>query len=185
MDVETIMLPGIGGSGGGHWQTLWRLNDPFATVFQPSDWDRPDLDDWVAALDRAVALAAQPPLLVAHSLGCLLVAHWAARGRGLVAGAFLVAVPDPDGPVFPAEQAATFRSVPRQPMLFPTLMIASSDDPYGSLEFGRRCADAWRADLITAGALGHINEASGVGAWPSGRTLLTSFRRRLAGEQPA
>src|SRR5262245_12003819 len=98
MTIGTIILPGLGGSGEGHWQTLCRGSDPSAMAFQPSSWDQPKLDDWVAALDRAVASAADPALLVAHSLACLLVAHWAARGAVPIAGAFLVAVPDPDGP---------------------------------------------------------------------------------------
>jgi uncharacterized protein len=182
MNVNTIILPGIGGSGESHWQTVWRRHDPCATVFQPSSWDQPELDDWIAALDRAVASAAQPPLLVAHSLACLLVAHWAARGAAHVAGAFLVAVPDPDGPVFPAEQAATFRAVPSQALPFPTLVVASSDDPYGSLGYVQRCAADWEAGLVVAGALGHINDASGLGEWPFGAALLTSFRAGLAGK---
>jgi uncharacterized protein len=179
MTINTIILPGIGGSGESHWQTLWERRDPRAVVFQPSSWDQPKLDDWIAALDRAVATAAEPAVLVAHSLACLLVAHWVARGAARVAGAFLVAVPDPDGPVFPAERAASFRAVPAQTLPFPTLIVASANDPYGSLGYVERCAARWGAGLIVAGALGHINEASGLGEWPFGVALLTSFRTGL------
>jgi uncharacterized protein len=180
MNVSTIILPGIGGSGESHWQTLWQRQDPCAIVFQPSSWDQPELDDWIAALDRAVASAAEPPLLVAHSLACLLVAHWAARADAAhVAGAFLVAVPDPDGPVFPAEHAATFRAVPSRALPFPTLVVASSNDPYGSLGYVQRCAADWEAGLVVAGALGHVNDASGLGEWQFGAALLTSFQTGL------
>ncbi|MDB5367970.1 MAG: hypothetical protein JWM77_3897 [Rhodospirillales bacterium] len=180
MKVDALILPGIGGSGESHWQTLWGRLDPRALAFEPSSWDEPELDDWIAALDRAVASAAQPPVLVAHSLACLLVAHWAARGSAEVAGAFLVSVPDPDSPVFPAKQAATFRAVPSRALPFPSLVVASSDDPYGSLGYMRGRAAEWDADLVVAGALGHINEATGLGDWPFGAALLTAFRAGLA-----
>src|SRR3954463_13846786 len=96
-----ITLPGLGGSGETHWQTLWERADARVTRFQPASWDRPDLDDWEQSLERTVARCAAPPVLVAHSLACLLVAHWAARSRSAIAGACLVAVPDPDGVTFP------------------------------------------------------------------------------------
>ena len=180
MNVSTLILPGIGGSGEAHWQTLWSRRDPSLLSFQPSSWDEPELDDWIAALDRAVASAARPPVLIAHSLACLLVAHWAARSGARVAGAFLVSVPDPDSPEFPAERAATFRAVPGQALAFPTLVVASSNDPYGSLGYMQRCAADWDAGLVVAGALGHINGASGLGEWPFGAALLTAFRAGLA-----
>ena len=94
--VEIIMVPGIGGSGELHWQTRWEDANPQCHRLQPSDWDQPVLDDWIAALDRAVGAARQAPLLVAHSLGCLLVAHWQQVSTAPVAGAFLVAVPNPE-----------------------------------------------------------------------------------------
>lgn len=136
-----VILPGIGGSGESHWQTFWQKSDPSMVRFQPTDWDKPDLNDWLAALDRAIEEAAQAPILVAHSLACLLVAHWAARGPGRqVQGAFLVAVPDPDGPAFPAVEAASFRAVPETTLPFPALVVASSDDPYGSVSYALEVA---------------------------------------------
>lgn len=174
MRSSTIILPGIGGSGDAHWQTLWQRANPAFRRFQPASWDQPQLDDWIAALDRAVAEAQEPPLLVAHSLACLLVAHWAARSQAAVRGALLAAVPDPRGPEFPAV-ASSFGGVPEQPLRFPALIVASSDDPYGSLSYAQGRAAAWGAGLVVAGALGHINAASGIGDWPQGRALLEAF----------
>ena len=112
-----ILLPGIGGSGAAHWQTMWERADPSLIRFDPADWDLPDLDDWLAALDRAIDATDEPPILIAHSLACLLVAHWAPRpGARTIRGAFLVAAPDPDGPAFPASHAASFRDVPDAPL---------------------------------------------------------------------
>lgn len=107
-----IMLPGIGGSGATHWQTHWEAGDPCFTRFQPGNWDRPDLTDWLGALEDSIARAKAPPVLVAHSLACLLVAHAAPRIAGRVKGAFLVAVPDPASPVFPQAARPLRRSVP-------------------------------------------------------------------------
>jgi uncharacterized protein len=169
-----ITLPGIGGSGKTHWQTIWEQADHRFSRFQPSRWDCPLLDDWVQSLETAVRATHVPPILVAHSLACLLVAHWAAQSTTPVAGAFLVGVPDPEGPEFPRE-AASFHSVPTAPLRFPALMIASDNDPHGSPAYAQGRAMEWRAPLIVAGALGHINGASGLGDWPQGRSLLEAF----------
>ena len=181
----TIILPGYGGSGDAHWQTLWQARDPAMRRFRPASWDAPELGDWVAALDRAVAEPAEPPLLVAHSLACLLVPHWASRAGASragasraarpVRGAFLVAPPDPDGPEFPVA-ATSFGEVPRGGLPFPALVVASTDDPYAAPDFARRCAAEWGAGFVVAGALGHINSASGLGEWPQGAALLEAFR---------
>lgn len=169
-----ITLPGIGGSGDTHWQSHWDREDPSFTRFQPGDWDRPDLADWRRALEREIDRCGQPPVLVAHSLACLLVAHSAAHIASRVRGAFLVAVPNPRAAAFPTE-AASFDDPPRQALPFPTLVIASSDDPYGSLEHARTRAREWAAGLVEIGAHGHINSTSGLGAWPQGRMLLDAF----------
>lgn len=184
---DIIILPGIGNSGATHWQTIWEIGNARMTRFQPSDWDRPELADWVDALDQAIEQATRPPLLVAHSLACLLVVHWAAHratyeatGRpNPVRGAFLVAVPDPVSPVFPAE-AASFTNPPVARLPFPSLVVASSNDPYGTLAHARASADAWGSWFVEAGAHGHLNGASGLGAWPEGRAVLAAFEESLA-----
>ena len=169
-----IVLPGIGGSGETHWQSHWQSGDPSFKRFQPADWDRPDPADWTRALEAAIDASGQPPVLLAHSLACLLVAH-AARGiAGRIRGAFLVAVPDPDGPAFPAE-AAGFRHVPSRALPFPALIVASADDPYGSLDHARKRARDWDAGIVEIGDRGHINGASNLGAWRQGRMLLDAF----------
>jgi uncharacterized protein len=173
-----ITLPGIGGSGETHWQTLWERSHSSMTRFQPPDWDRPQLSDWVGALQQAVDAAAPPIILVAHSLSCLLVAHWAAQTASTVAGAFLVAVPDPDAPVFPSA-ATSFRAVPEGALPFPSIIIASTDDPYSTLEYAQTRAQQWGSRLISIGASGHINASSNLGDWPQGKSLLNDFASSL------
>lgn len=178
--MVTIILPGIGGSGEAHWQTIWEQADPSMVRFRPTSWDTPDLTDWMRALDQAIAETNEPPLLVAHSLGCLLVAHWAAsKGRVAVRGAFLVAVPDPNGPAFP-RAAPSFRDLPGEPLPFPSLVVASRDDPYATLDYDKEQAAQWGAGFVDVGLHGHINEASGLGEWPTGVGLLEAFRAGLS-----
>lgn len=169
-----LILPGINGSGPEHWQTRWERRLPDARRVQERDWDRPDRAEWVAALDDAVASAAgSPVVLVAHSLGCLQVAHWAAAAAdtSAVRGALLVAPPDPGQPDFPAV-ATGFRPLPVVRLPFASVLCASRNDPYGSFSFAEGCARAWGSRLVDVGPRGHINAASGLGDWEDGLRLL-------------
>lgn len=171
-----LVLPGYQNSGPTHWQSLWEAADPGFVRVEQEDWDNPGLDAWVGALDRAAgraAAAGRPVLLVAHSLGCTTVAHWATRAgaaTGGVLGALLVAAPDIDTVDVP--ELYGFRPVPLQPLPFPSIVVASSDDPYCAPERAAVFAAAWGSRLVEAGALGHVNAGSGLGDWPRGRALL-------------
>lgn len=175
--VEFIHLPGIGNSGKTHWQSRWEDGNAAIRRFNPTSWNRPDLADWIAALEQAVGEARTPPVLVAHSLACLLVAHWQQASALPVKGAFLVAVPDPQSAVFPAE-AAGFRDPPQSRFRFPSLIVASTDDPYGSMAYVRARANQWDSELHIIGAAGHINGQSGLGDWPEGLAILEDFSCR-------
>lgn len=165
--VTTLLLPGVGNSGPGHWMSLWEAEHPgFIRVMQ-DDWDRPDLDAWCRNLEAAVHDAPSPVVLVAHSLGCLLTVHWELRTSLLIRGALLVAPPDPASATFPPE-AAGFSPVPLTSLPFPSILVASSNDPYSTPEFSRNCAAAWGSRLVEAGPLGHINASSGLGEWGQG-----------------
>ncbi|MEJ2479822.1 MAG: alpha/beta hydrolase [Acidihalobacter sp.] len=176
MDTTVLVLPGIGDSGPKHWQTLWeQRHDGFVRVRQ-REWDRPVCAEWVETLEMAVSGVTGEVAFAAHSLGCLLVAYWAAQSALAVKGALLVAPPDPDGPTYPMEIAG-FDHPPRDPLPFPSIVVASTDDPYGSIEFSQSCAQAWGSRFVDAGARGHINADSGLGDWPQGYALL----RQLTG----
>jgi len=173
--TSAIVLPGITGSGPDHWQSIWEAQDSSLIRFQPASWDHPELEDWVVALDAAIDTASQPPFLIVHSLACLLVAHWSARSTRRIRGAFLVSVPDPESPPFPPE-ARSFEEPPRQRFLFPALIVASSNDPFGTIDYSRSRALEWGAGYVIAGEYGHINGASGLGEWKQGRALFEAFR---------
>jgi predicted alpha/beta hydrolase family esterase len=178
--TRILVLPGYANSGPGHWQTRWEaLDSAFERVAMP-DWHRPVREAWCDALEQAVAAHEQGSLLLAaHSLGCLTTAFWAVRRAGnssasKVAGALLVAVPDPEGPAFPVD-AHGFAQPPMQRLPFPTIVVASSNDPYGGAAFGERCARAWGSRFIDIGARGHINAESGLDDWDEGRRWLESL----------
>lgn len=176
--MEMIVLPGIGGSGKEHWQTRWQADRVEMRRFQPASWDLPDLGDWIAALDREVLRSKEPPLLVAHSLACLLIAHWANNRRRQIAGAFLVAVPDPSSEAFPVE-ARSFGAIPPDIFSFPSLIVASANDPFGTLSYAEERAFQWGSELVVAGSFGHLNSSSGLGDWEWGKAHLDTFATRI------
>jgi hypothetical protein len=168
--VPTLIIPGIGNSDHAHWQTLWESANPGFVRVRQRDWNNPVCSEWVNVLEQAVAEMGESPVLVAHSLGCLCVAHWAARTTFKIRGAMLVAPPDPEAAGFPSE-AIGFSPVPLHPFAFPSIVVASSNDPYGSLAFARSCAKAWGSRFVNIGPVGHINSESGFGNWPVGWAL--------------
>src|SRR3954451_9463058 len=117
IDTPVLVLAGIGNSGPQHWQSLWQRRHPQWQRVNLGNWDNPDCEDWVRALDVAVEACLSPPLLLAHSLGCLLVAHWAHRSVLVPEGAFLVAVPDPLSHGYPTK-ARGFARVLMSPLAF-------------------------------------------------------------------
>lgn len=175
MDFEIITLPGLWNSGPQHWQTHWERKYPTIKRIEHSDWNHPQRDAWVAELDAVIAAAAKPPVLAAHSLSCALVAHWAKSGSAhKIAGAFLVAPSDPEAPNYPKEPAG-FAPLPLDKLPFPTIVVASTDDEYVSIDRARMFARAWGSKLVEIGDAGHINGASGYGEWPEGEQMLLDF----------
>jgi len=171
VNAPVLLVPGIGNSGPDHWQSRWQAASPDCHRVMQRDWDHPRCDEWSEALEQAVARAGTHARLVAHSLGCLLVAHWLQSTRCTIAGALLVAVPDPQSAAFPKE-ATGFAPVPRSRFTCPSIVVASQDDPYGTLDFARDCASAWGGRFMDIGRAGHINAASGLGDWRKGHELL-------------
>ncbi|MGF6779869.1 RBBP9/YdeN family alpha/beta hydrolase [Paraburkholderia sp. GAS334] len=172
MDYPVLVVPGIGNSGPTHWQSVWQASHPAWERLTVDDWDRVVCDEWISAIEQQVAPHGKDTLIVAHSLGCLAVVHWAARHAGRIRGALLVAVPDPAAPAFPREAATGFAPLPLQRLPFPTIVVTSTDDPYGSVDHARACASAWGSDLVDVGARGHLNANSDLGAWPEGFQLM-------------
>ena len=176
---DILLLPGWQNSGPGHWQTAWAERRGCTRVEQ-HDWQRPLRGDWTAQLQEAVLLRPGPVVLAAHSLGCLLAAWWAAHSPEAprrVAAALLVAPPEIERDDL--RQAIPGWSPPaRQRLPFPALVVASTDDAYGSAAYARQLARDWGAAFHSVGPCGHVNAASGLGDWDEGWRLLLDLMQR-------
>jgi uncharacterized protein len=179
-EADILILPGLGGSGPGHWQLRWAEKMSTSAIVEQAEWAEPDPQDWIDTIVKAVELAERPVVLVAHSIACIALVQAAPRfPEGKVRGAFLVAPPDIEGHPDTPEEADAFGDVPRDPLPFPSLLVASSTDPYCTLEEAAAFAGAWGSDFHQAGDAGHINIASGHGPWPEGLLMFTRLMQRL------
>jgi hypothetical protein len=143
-------------------------------IIEGQDWNQPVCAKWVENLEAAISRAGSDIVLVAHSLGCLQVAHWAQFSRRSVRAALLVAVPDPDRSTFPNE-ALGFSPLELKRFAFPSTVVASSNDPYAEMPYSQRCAEAWGSRLVNIGDKGHINASSGLGDWLQGKAFLENL----------
>ncbi|WP_051228657.1 RBBP9/YdeN family alpha/beta hydrolase [Pleomorphomonas oryzae] len=170
--MATLILPGWQGSGPGHWQAHWlNLMDRTVLVRQ-RDWERPDLDDWLAEAIEAIERYPNP-ILVGHSLGAILIAHLASRYPDLlIAGALLVAPADVDNQADTVPAVASFAPIPTGPLGFPAIVVGSRNDPWMPSARARILARMWEAEYVDAGHAGHINAMTDLGAWPEGQKLL-------------
>jgi len=173
-----LIVPGLRDHVAQHWQTLLAARVPGTRSVPPMGRADLDVQSRVDAIESAVQAIEGPVLLVAHSGGCIMVAHWAERTQCSVHGALLATPPDferpmPEGyPTLAELDAAGWLPVPRRPLPFPSLVAASQDDPLGSFERVSGLARAWGSRLVDLGKVGHLNPASGYGEWPQAEQLI-------------
>jgi uncharacterized protein len=173
--ARVLVLPGWLNSDAAHWQSRWIERHGYPRVEQ-DDWTWPRRGDWMARLDEVLMATHGPVVLVAHSLGCQLVAAWAEHSRltDRVHAALLVAPPDTEREDMPP-QLHNWRPVRRGRLPFAALAVLSTDDPYGGVDrVAGFCAD-WGAAVHLAGPHGHLNAASGLGDWDEGHALLRAL----------
>ena len=178
-ECDILILPGLGGSDPGHWQLRWAERMSSAAIVEQAEWFEPDLDDWVQTIDQACRLTTRPVVLVAHSLSVTAVVHAAPRLPNNVRGAFLVAPTDVELSPAAPEETHGFRPIPRDPLPFPSMVVASSNDPYVTVDRAVEFATCWGSDFHLAGEAGHINITSGHGPWPEGLLMFTRLMQRL------
>jgi predicted alpha/beta hydrolase family esterase len=96
--LKLLVLPGWANSGPGHWQTFWEKSLPNSRRVLQDNWREPHKQAWVKRLNEEISKEQEPLVLVCHSLGCWLAAHWAIEHPDLaktkVRFALLVAPPD-------------------------------------------------------------------------------------------
>ena len=177
-----LNVPGWTNSGPEHWQSLWERAAPtrFRRVEQ-SDWEAPEPEAWIAALDAAIRQLPGSLVLTGHSLGVVTIARWATEGsspaaRSRVIGALLVAPSDVERRDAP-EAIRGFAPIPRARLPFPSILVASTDDPYTRPERAADFARWWGARTEWLEAAGHINTAAGFGPFPAGERWLAELTR--------
>ena len=175
MKPEVLLLPGWQNSGPGHWQSRWERAHGDRRVAQ-HDWIRPLRGDWMARLDEVVLASDGPLAFAAHSMGCLLVAAWVAHSKhiGRVRAALLVAPGDLEREDL-RTQLPSWQPIVRKRLPFPSVLVASRNDPYCSFDRARGFAEDWGARFVDAGERGHLNADTGLGNWPEGRRLLSDL----------
>ncbi|TPG54005.1 RBBP9/YdeN family alpha/beta hydrolase [Sphingomonas glacialis] len=179
-----LTVPGLLGSGDDHWQTRWERERSDTHRIDLGDWENPNRTVWMSRIDQAVAAARGPVVLVAHSLGCQAVTWWAnasgPSGASSVLGAVLVAPPATDRPDLDP-RIARFGNDPRHALPFVSLLVASEDDPYATMDESRALARKWGAGLVDIGRAGHINARSGLAHWPQGQAAAELLRDARTG----
>lgn len=178
-DADILIIPGYTNSGPDHWQSRWEAKLSSARRVEQAEWSKPVREDWVQRVVEEVNASTRPVVLVAHSLGIPSAVHAVPQFRNKVAGAFFVAPPEVDNPAIRPRHLMSFGPYPRDPLPFPTLTVASRNDPFGSYEHADDIASAWGSLLIDAGEAGHINAESGFGPWPEGTMVFAQFLSRL------
>ncbi|MEV6634894.1 alpha/beta hydrolase [Actinoplanes sp. NPDC051470] len=176
-----IVVPGLGGSGRDHWQSYWLRDRRGAVRVEQRDWERPDRDEWVGTLHETVQRATGPVVLVAHSLGCHTVAHWAHQHDAQVRAALLVAPPDIAHSASQGAPIGGFGPPTADPLPFPAVLAASSDDRWAQLDWSCQLAKQWGARFVDLGNAGHVNPEAGFGPWPQGEALLRDLLAQTAG----
>lgn len=170
-----FIIPGLGNSGETHWQTWFEQNLPACQRINQKEWDAPACMDWVNTLESAISgYDPATVVLIAHSLGCATIAHWARLFPKKIKGAMLVAPSDLEAPAYDFP-AIGFAPIPLQRLPFRTIVVASDDDPWVSPERAKFFTSHWGGELIDIGAAGHINAASGYGPWPGGMEILAKL----------
>jgi predicted alpha/beta hydrolase family esterase len=178
--LRGLIVPGLNGSSPAHWQTLWEHQYQCDRVEQ-QDWGNPDAAVWTETLDAAIRAREDKAVIIAHSLGCWTVIHWAALcadSKDRVQSALLVAPPDIALSAALPKTALDFNRHQKSRLPFPSILVGSENDPHMTLDRAQALARAIGSRFVNAGFVGHINIDSGHGPWPQGEILLNKLIRR-------
>jgi len=186
-DPTILIVPGLREHVAEHWQTLFAAKLSKVHTVPPLEQDKLSCAARVEALDQALRAIEGPVIIVAHSAGVMMVAHWALKNRKHNIKAALLATPaDVENP-FPAGYPSTdtlrehgWLPIPRRPLGFPSLLAASENDPLCAFARAQALAQDWGSELLNLGAVGHLNPASGFGEWPQALELVARLDQATA-----
>jgi predicted alpha/beta hydrolase family esterase len=171
--ATTLLVPGFDGGGKGHWMSWFETVLPDTQRVAQQDYKSTDLSDWAASVRWQLSKAIDPVWIVAHGFGCLAAVRAAFDMPDRVEGALLVAPFDPDN-------LRLAWLMPEEPLRFPTMVAASTNDPYMRLSKAAFWAGFWSSGFSTLGRVGSVDAAAGFGPWPNGLALFDELRRSPA-----
>ena len=185
--IHNLIVPGVGGSEYQHWQSWLQRQLMSCSRVQQQDWNLPILQDWVAQCVKTLAAIQQPVQIIAHSFGCLTSVAALALHPELQAQVKRLLLVAPANPARFGDHgfacnshndyAAWFHQLK---VAVPAQMLISENDPWLSFTDAQRLAQAWNLQPVNLGAVGHINVASGFGAFPEIFDYLIPECRSLA-----
>ncbi len=180
--IRYLIVPGWQGSADAHWQSHWQRSLPNSARVEQADWLNPKREDWVAELQRSIASDPRPTILIAHSLGCITVAHWAAQAPleslRRVRAALLVAPADVERANCPPA-LQNFAPIPQHSLPFPSQLVGSDNDTAASAARAIEMARDWGSDVAILSGAGHINVKSGHQRWEQGFAYLYRLQSRI------
>jgi predicted alpha/beta hydrolase family esterase len=168
--VRVLIVPGLHDSGPTHWQSWLQTQYRGAVRVKQRHWAEPDLDRWADQIAQTIARGSDKTtwIAVAHSFGCLALAHHLARHKPVpgehhgIRAALLVAPADP-------VKFGLSERLSTEGLGIPSTLFGSENDPWMPLERAGQWATHWGARFQNLGAVGHINTESGFGPWPLAR----------------
>ena len=172
-NTKILIIPGLGGSGEKHWQSYWLKKFDNSIEVVQDDWNAPKLNNWLNKLNDSILKLDAPIILVAHSLAVSLVLHWTNKyNNPNIKGALLVAPADVDSKTHTPEIVRGFSLMPTPKLPFPSIVIASENDEYVSIDRAKYFSEQWASDFINIGFKGHINSDSDLKYWEEGQIIL-------------
>lgn len=179
-----VVVPGLRDEMPSHWQSYFARERAGCVTVPRLRGPNLPCGPWIDLLDRVIGEVGGEPILVAHSAGVMMVAHWAKRYRRPIRGALLATPPDfesplPQGyPTMDILQLNGWLPTPRLRLPFPSLVAGSEDDPLCGIACAEGLARAWGSAFVNLGRVGHLNPAAGFGAWPRAHELVRSLEER-------
>ena len=175
-EADLLILPDRGDAGPDHWQSRWQAKLSTARRVVQDNWQTPNRDQWVGRIIEATTQTSRPIVFLAHGLGVTALVHTAPKlPRASVAAAFLVAPVDAEEGDLESDIYDGFTPIPRDPLPFPSMLVASRSDPACRYDRADDLGHAWGSFVIDGGAIGGINIDSGHGPWPEGSLTFARF----------
>ena len=180
-EPTVLIVPGLRDAMAQHWQTLLAARLLRVRSVAPMGLENLDCSARVVAVEREAQAIEGPLVIVAHSAGCIIVAHWALQTKRAVQGALLATPPDFQSPIpqsyttIKALGDAGWLPVPRSRLPFRSIVAASRNDPLGRFKRVAALAFDWGANLVDVGKVGHLNLASGYGDWPQAEDFIAQL----------